>query len=376
MKIRTMLIITMIVFSLFSMIMFTVFVGVHLSSSSDSRYKQTMREMSVKQSGALLHYFDSYIQRFNIIAGNPAVADFIDYLESLEESEDYGDDYDNDSYDDEDEEYESSEYSPERLRVRSALEAFIHGDSGITGITIFDEENAVIITIGGDLREFLMSARREELRENQFAVIPLPADANADNNFELLQYARIGDSPFFMICTYSSSDITEFFNHSKLSSRGKVILICPLNNLLDNNYRGNLDEASQSQEYIRIKIFLQEEKFRNGTEIFSFEVGREESHALFNGVGDTGWLLGVVGRTTDIKANSGASVSMITNLAVFLGLAIVGLSIFFVIIFTKPLAVIKDVIARIRRGDHEVRIDVSQSNEFGKMAKEFNELLD
>jgi diguanylate cyclase (GGDEF)-like protein/PAS domain S-box-containing protein len=365
MKIRTMLIVTMIVFSLFSMILFTVLAGIHLASTSDSQYKQTMREMSVKQSGALLSYFDSYIQRFNIIAGNPAVLDYVAFLDSGEAA-DSVDDYDDDEY----------EYPPEKVRAQQALQAFADGDSGITGITVFDSENVVIMAVGGDLRDFIMSARKEDLSENQFAVIPLPIGADSDNNFELLQYARIGDSSFFMLCTYSSSDITEFFNHSRPSSRGKIILICPLNNLLDNNYRGNLDEATQSQEYIRIKSFLQAERFRNGTELFSFEVGREESHALFDEVGETGWLLGVVGRTADIKANSESSVSVIVNLAIFLGLGMVALSIVFVLKFTKPLVVIKDVLTKIRRGDHEVRINISQGNEYGMMANEFNDLLD
>jgi diguanylate cyclase (GGDEF)-like protein/PAS domain S-box-containing protein len=343
------------------MILFTVLVGVNLATSAEGRYKQTMREMSVKQSGALLSYFDSYIQRFNIIAGNPAIVDLVAFLEAGGELGDYENDED---------------YPPELLQAQKALQSFSDGGSGITGITIFDEENEVILSIGGDLRHFLMSTSREDLHVNQFAVEPLPAGIEADNNFELLQYAPIGDSPYFMLCTYSSSDITEFFRHSRPSSRGRIILICPLNNLLDNNYRGNLDEATQSHEYVRIKSFLREEIYRNGTTIFNFEVGREESHALFNEVGETGWLLGVIGRTSDIKASSATSVAAVRNLAIFLGMTMAVLSVFFVLKFTKPLVTIKDVLAKVRRGDHEIRINISQGNEYGKMANEFNNLLD
>ncbi|MCL2697873.1 MAG: diguanylate cyclase [Oscillospiraceae bacterium] len=360
MKIRTMLIISMIVFSLFSMILFTVFLGIHLSSSSDSQYKHTMREMSVKQSGALLSYFDSYIQRFNIIAGNPAIVSYVAFLDSGVEADEADD-----------------EPAAEVLRAQSALQAFADGDSGITGITLFNENNQIIMSVGGDMRDFLLSTRRNDLDENQFAVIPVAGSDESDQDFELLQFARVADSSFYMLCTYSSSDITEFFNHSRPSTRGKVILICPLNNLLDNNLRGNLDEEYRTtQEYQHIKRFIQDTKYRNGTEFFSFEVGREESHALFNEVGDTGWLIGVIGRTADIKDNYDAAVSLIINLAIFLGIGMMVLCIFFVLKFTKPLVVIKDVLTKIRRGDHEVRINISQGNEYGKIAKEFNDLLD
>ncbi|MCL2637870.1 MAG: diguanylate cyclase [Oscillospiraceae bacterium] len=381
MKIRTMLIIAMIIFSLLAMTVFTVFLGIHLSASSENQYKETMREMSGKQSGALLSFFDSYTQRFNIIAGNPAVKDFAAFMDAGGEIKIEAE------ADDENDGENGYDFAPEYLNALRALQSFAEGDSGITGITIFaepnpdssdaDERAGVIMSVGGDFRDFIMSTRRERLSENQFAVNPVSGGYETEQDFELIQFARLGDSSYYMLCTYSSADITEFFNHSRPSTRGKLILICPLNNLLDNNLRGNLDEEYRTtQEYQHIKRFIQDDRFRNGLEFFSFEVGREESHALFNEVGNTGWMLGVIGRTADIEDNYRDATSLIRNLAIFLGILMTGFSVFFVIKFTQPLVIIRDVLTKIRRGDHDVRINIKQGNEYGEIAKEFNDLLD
>ncbi|MDR2532141.1 MAG: diguanylate cyclase [Oscillospiraceae bacterium] len=370
MKIRTMLIISMIVFSVLSSLLFTVFVGVHLSSSSDSHYRQTMRELSGKQSHAVESYFDSYIRRFDSIAGNPAVIDFVNYLD-LDDGGEYDDNNDNDD--------ESEEDSPEYIRVRSALEALTSNESGITGITIFDERNDIFIYTGSNRRNFLQT-RVNNLSEHQFTAFPIQSDNEAEQNFELLHYARIGSSPYFMLCSYSSDDIVTFFYNSRPSTRGKIVLICPLNNILDVTFRGNLDEGSRTtQEYIRINSYIRkdrDEQYRNGTTFFTYELGRENSIALFDRISDTGWLLGVIGKTSDINDYSVDSIAVLRNLAIFLGVVMVALSVLFAIWFTKPLVIIKDVLTKVRRGDHEVRISISQGNEFGKIAKEFNDLLD
>ncbi|MCL2019362.1 MAG: diguanylate cyclase [Oscillospiraceae bacterium] len=354
MKIRTMLIISLTVFSLFSMILFTVFMSIHLSSASERRYRQTMEEMSEKQISALGLYIETYTQRFENVTALPAVTDFINAY---------------------DPEKGVIEDAPETERAREALEAATYDESGLSGIIVLDSSYKPLLIIGDERPMFLLT-RAQNLEVNKFAVMPLQEENEKEQNFELVRYAQIGDTEFYMLCVFSGRDIELLFKQSKLSPRGKLVLICPLQNLLDNNFRGNLDEISTTLEYVAIKRFIQDEKYRTGQEIFTYEVSRERSLALFKEVGDTGWLLGVIGRSSDIRTNNGGAVALMINITIFLGIVLAGLSIFFAIMFTKPLSIIKDVLTKVRRGNHEVRINTTQGNEYGEIAKEFNELLD
>jgi len=358
MKIRTMLIISLTVFSLFAMILFTLFVSIHFSASSEKQFKQIIQTMSEKQVVALDSIFDIYVQRFENIATIPAVLEYTNNYASRDDMEE-------------------DEFPAIAAKAVDALKAAAYEGGSINGIIIFDSENEPLLVAGTQDIDYLMTHVLPRLDENQFGVVSLSVENAMGQNFEVMRYTKIADTQLYILCTYSSTDLEEFMVHSKPSNSGKLILICPLKNLLDLTFRVNIAETRQNLEYAHIHTFTQDERFRNGTEIFNYTVSRERSYALFNEVGNSGWLLGVVGRADDIGDITGNSVSMMVNITIILGLALTGLGIFFTLKFTKPLVVIKDVLTKVHRGDHELRIgNIAQGNEYGKIANEFNELLD
>jgi diguanylate cyclase (GGDEF)-like protein/PAS domain S-box-containing protein len=360
------------------MILFTVFVSIHFSSYAQEQFESTMREMSGRQSHTLESSFNAYIQKFNRVSGNPSVLEFIEFLDSggvIEEHECGDGDEDN---------YESEECLhclPVLINAQNALNAFIGSGNNITGIAVFKGDSIILETDSRDLGYFLQSSYKEKFSPGQFTVIAVTEDDNEDidDDFELLYFAPIPGTSYSIICTYSGGDLAEFFKSSKPSPLGKVILVCPLRYLLDQTtqrtFQGNLD-GEIGLEYTRIRPFISDNRYISGTEIFDYDLGSGDFYALFDKVGDTGWLLGVIARESDIDDSTGSSRASLATLVVFLGLAMVALSVLFVLVFTKPLVIMKDVLAKIRRGDHEVRINISQGNEYGKVAKEFNTLLD
>ncbi|MCL2109259.1 MAG: diguanylate cyclase [Oscillospiraceae bacterium] len=376
MKIRTMLIISMAVFSLFSMVLFTTVVGVTLSKSSEAQYKEMMRELSEKQAYTVEEVFALYEHRTELIIGSPGVVDYIAYVEAGGFSADV---------DDDEEEIANlalDEDSPKDKALHT-LAAFMHKGSGITGITVYDTRsdpgdnlaNEPLLSVGADHRAFLTSVRRAQLEEHGddlFAIV----SAGSQNKFDLLRHVKIADN-YYMVCTFAGDDFEMLLSRSRLPFGGKTIFICPLRNLLDNHLRGNLDEGMMgSPEYIRINEFTQQDRFINGGEFFTYDYGRENYSALFDKIGDTGWLIGVVSKTENMYVHSTDAVQVMLNVTIFLGAALTILSILFVLKYTKPLMVIKEALVRIRRGDHEIRINVPATSEYGDLASEFNALLD
>ena len=363
MKIRTMLILSTTIFSLFSMTLFAIVVSVFLSSSAEEGYMETLREMSVKQSGTLEMYFDSYKQKLTTISVNPAIVDYIAMLEDPDASDE-----------------DANVLAAAGERALRALEALSHEGSNVTGITIFNNDTIapVVIASGADRIGFLLHHRKDMLGPDRFAAIPIQ-DSATEQYYELFIYTPISDS-HYLLCSFSSDDLTEFFVRSRPSPGGRILRICPLNHLLDQTFRGNIEEsANRTTEYIRIYSNIRPEadiKHRNGTEFFTYEVGKVFSYALFNSVGDTGWMLGVIGVAKDKSDIASNALSRLINLAIFLGLFMAAFNIFFAIRLTKPLITIKDTLFKVRRGDHDIRINITQNNEYGKVSKEFNDLLD
>jgi diguanylate cyclase (GGDEF)-like protein/PAS domain S-box-containing protein len=364
----------MAIFSLFSMILFTVFASVYLSSSAVRQYQQMMKTMMVKQSQALETFFESYSQRLEKVTGNPAVIDFIEAAERLVAADD------DDSV---------NEKLAKAEIAERALEAMLQDGSGITGVTIFHTDNEgtdiVVLSVGSDRNSFILSSpmrnRTSEseniarLRENQFAATPT-SDNPTEQHFEIVQYQSISET-HTIILSFGRSDIEMLFFRSILPSRGKLLLICPLDGLLDQSYRGNLGEGGRStSEYLRMTGFLRHEENISGTEFFSYEVGRAKHRAIFNRVGDTGWLLGIIANVDDMYTYSGSAMERMIYLTIFLGLGMVALGVVFSLKFTKPLITIKDTLAKVRRGDHDIKINITVNNEYGDIAKEFNTLLD
>jgi diguanylate cyclase (GGDEF)-like protein/PAS domain S-box-containing protein len=348
------------------MIIFTVFASFYLSSSANRQYQQMMIAMKEKQSLSLEAYFDSYNQRLMKITNNPAMIDFIEAIENPDD-------------------FEADEISERERTLRRTLYAMLYDGGGVSGITIVDRreepisgnENYIVFTVGSDRTSFVLShaIRLPALQENQFASVPA-SDLPTEAHFEIVQYEKIGDH-HFIICSYSRDDIEMLLFRSQLPTRGKLMLVCPLNNLIDQNFRGNLSDSGRSTpEYIRLSDHLSREENLISPDFFSYDVGRITYHALFGTVGDTGWLLGLVANEDDIYVHSSSARGSMIFLTIFVGIGMIALIVLFSLKFTKPLLIIKDTLAKVRRGDHEIRINIPSGNEFGEVAKEFNVLLD
>ncbi len=72
----------------------------------------------------------------------------------------------------------------------------------------------------------------------------------------------------------------------------------------------------------------------------------------------------------------GTATSPIVAAAVLLAVICIAAAIVIPIMITRPLKVIEETLVKIRRGDHEARISTVSNNEYGQIARAFNNLVD
>ena len=73
---------------------------------------------------------------------------------------------------------------------------------------------------------------------------------------------------------------------------------------------------------------------------------------------------------------SNSSSTTIVSMVVFLSIVAIAGAIVVSIFVTKPLKVIEETLVKIRRGDHEARIQAVSNNEYGQISRAFNNLVD
>ena len=72
----------------------------------------------------------------------------------------------------------------------------------------------------------------------------------------------------------------------------------------------------------------------------------------------------------------GTATSPIVAAAVLLAVICIAAAIVIAIMITSPLKVIEETLVKIRRGDHEARISTVSNNEYGQISRAFNNLVD
>ncbi len=72
----------------------------------------------------------------------------------------------------------------------------------------------------------------------------------------------------------------------------------------------------------------------------------------------------------------GTATSPIVAAAVLLAVICIAAAIVIPIMITRPLKVIEETLVKIRRGDHEARISTVSNNEYGQISRAFNNLVD
>ncbi len=98
--------------------------------------------------------------------------------------------------------------------------------------------------------------------------------------------------------------------------------------------------------------------------------------AAAEGETDHGWTIAVAADSEKAYKNSAGATGGIIGAIVFVSIIMIVAAIILIVLITKPLKVIEETLVKVRRGDHESRINIIANNEYGEISRAFNDLID
>lgn len=181
-----------------------------------------------------------------------------------------------------------------------------------------------------------------------------------------------------LFITYSlgadNSILGRFASASMFYNQGNIIIIdsrncwssgVTINNDLEKQYSSTVTENLASLENEAIG------------DMFTFDGPNGNTAGVLIKAGGEDGLAALVSCPAN-KSNyySGKSVAPIISVTVLISAATIVISIIISKIVTRPLGKIEEALAKIHRGDHEVRIGTMTNNEYGQMSRAFNNIID
>lgn len=91
---------------------------------------------------------------------------------------------------------------------------------------------------------------------------------------------------------------------------------------------------------------------------------------------DSGWKIVANAKTAKSRVFSSQAAGTVAGVGVTLVIICLVAAFIMVITVTKPLYKIQDTLLKISRGDHEARVDIMSKNEYGDIARVFNDIVD
>ena len=353
MKIRTMLMISAMLFAILPMVVYAVFAGILVDKDGDSEFRNTIKDMAENERYTLQTYINSVTGELNTLLGDPDVQTAL----SDQKANDY---------------------------AGNLLSQLAEADTNIESILMVDKDGNIFCGSAGKAGQVL---------DNFASYAEYPDDALFFNSIVNPEATGGGKNPTMFI-KHSAGKSTLIMNF-KLSDHGFLYEAAGGSTF----YNGSVAVADSSANHnysivdnFKINLFYEypadvfKSRIDSLTDESPVEIieyiptnGTETYYAAMVKVGGEHGLIAIA--SCPVKGNANYYSNSVRNsivvAVVLLSLVVIAGAIVVSILVTKPLKTIEETLEKVRRGDHEARISTAVSNnEYGQMSRAFNNLLD
>lgn len=352
MKIRTMLMMSAMLFAIIPMVIYAVFAGNMLNSDGDKEFRQTILEVVANERSTLQAYIDSANLQVDTILNNADIQAAISGRKTSNEAGNF-------------------------------LQQLAEQNPEIESIALVDKDGSIFCGSAGKTGQFIdnFSAYNEYADGAlYFNDIKNPEATGGGTNPTMFVKAKQGDVTLLVNYKlankgflYSATGGSTFYN-------GAVTVVDKNNNYnIVDNFKVNLYYEYPAAVFQSQIDSLTDETTPHIIEYSPVNSTGEKWYAAMIKVGGENGLIAIASCPVSGNANNfslPASNSIVLAVVLISLVAIAG-AIVVSIIVTKPLKTIKETLVKVRRGDHEARIPAEVSNnEYGQMSRAFNNLLD
>ena len=214
---------------------------------------------------------------------------------------------------------------------------------------------------------------------------------NSEKKDPLFPGASGGSSDVKLVVKHSSGnyDVIVFFNYSRMkdfatgsqfAANTRLVMIDSLGSIIDGTYLGNLEDSNLSA-YNKLSSAAtagsakQVDNFKGTAAGDIPTIGFATKTNPVEGTEES-WSVAVVAETDKAYKASGGAAGGIIGTIIAVSILMIIAAVILVFIVTKPLKIIEETLVKVRRGDHETRINIMANNEYGEIARSFNDLID
>lgn len=343
MKVKTMITIATICFSIIPMIVYGIFANIFVKNNAEEEFRAQIKDVIANQSFALEAYLKS-------VHSEIATLSDIELVKSAARNgqpDDKAGDF-------------LSRVASENKTIQSVR--LVNADGRIIAGT-----NA-----GSDVDDF---SRFSEYEDDVLYFNDVEQTASAT----MFVKREIGGCT--LLIDYNISNelfISNLALNSTFYKNGVVLFIDPKQNWTTGS--GNYNNTGLARYTSAITDRFASLEDNAPTEIISYTdaTSNDNSVAAMVRVGGENGI--IVLASCPVNGNAdlwvGTATSPIVAAAVLLAVICIAAAVVIPIMITRPLKVIEETLVKIRRGDHEARISTVSNNEYGQISRAFNNLVD
>ncbi len=335
MKVRNILIIVTAALLIVSTVVFSVFIGIQLDTTAKTMYETYLHDMSAAQTSGLELYLENTTNSFKALTDMPAVKEFTAGT------------------------YKSGST---QYNIASDYLAGLISTGAVKSAVVYDDENKIVLGVGID--EGVVDAE-SVCSVNAGDYEPVITALGSDNaKYNLSLKAKSGNYNVAVVYDQENVGIRSILKQSN----NQVYLVDPEGSIVTaQSIVGTID--APPQQYATFK-----DAVGNATaETTRYASASEIAYVTKSA---SGWTIVAYDQASAATLQSNATTGSITGIAVAFCVVFIILGIILIISVTKPFYKISDTLVKISRGDHEARVDIMSKNEYGDIARVFNDIMD
>ncbi len=375
MKIKSLLIIVLACFVIIPSVAFACIADVEMNKLAMKNYKHTAQSMVENQTYNISEYFRILSASAKQIADNPDILSF---------------------------DKEKNPTTTDALTIYSNIVSADNENVRIDRIMIVNKSDYLPVVSTGDLsgisKDDLMSNTLKSICDRKDGEVTFYTPdvyttykegdeekkdplfpGKTGNDLRLVVKYKVGD--YYIVTFFNNTALKSFATSSQFANNSKLVLIDPNGSIMHDSYKGNTSDKKNSA-YLK---FTENAQTSSAVEVDNFKgtdsgviptISFASKMPTINEGEEGNWTLAIIAETDKAYTLSGEAMGAIVGMIVFVAIIFTAGAIVLVFIITKPIKVIEETLVKVHRGDHEARINVIANNEYGQIARTFNDLID
>ncbi len=332
MKVKNSLIVVTAVLLIVTTVAFSVFIGIQLNSTADSMYKAYLSDLSAGQASNLDNYLDDVSARLKTVAQLPEIQDF------------------------------TSGKSARKSDVEQLFNALTETNT-VSAAIVYDRDGKIVIGSGVKEGETLANGVCEVDAGDYIPVINEVDSQDNKAHYTISVRAAVNNYDVALVFDQENSGVRKILKQADtgfiVDPHGVIVIQATVAGFISN-------PTQLYAPYV--------DAINNATSTPA-EYSVDDAISFVTKSAN-GW---VVVTSNQISAAYHYSYSVrdsVIGICALLIIIFLAAGIVLIITTMKPLSKIEETLLKIHRGDHDARIDIIAKNEYGDIARVFNDIMD